>query len=270
MRPTIILFYIILLCIHKSFAQPADSVSLQLLSLEKQYYQTTDPTAKTQIAMQKMQVYIDNHIEGQSQCLGECSRVDTAYVNEIDKRRYLWNAALMYFLHKDYAHSTDLLLSYKQRYQDTSTSLQLLYVLSAQRSPYDHIVQVELNAAMQELYTCLSAESQQAQKKKTQYDWCAYIVPGSGMVLKGYPAKGAASFLLNAASAFWVVALLQKGLYVNAFSYGILTTSKFYAGNIQYTKKLSRRKENRKHNLVMSRCHQQLETWLVQYPINFK
>lgn len=270
MRPTIILFYIILLCIHRSLAQTVDSASVKLLDLEKQYYQTTDHVARTQIAMQKMQVYIDEHIESQSQCLGECNRVDTAYVNEVDKRRYLWNAALMYFLHKDYARSTDLLLSYKQLYRDTSTSLQLFYVLSAQRSPYDPIVQVELNAAMQELYTCLLAETQQAQKKKTQYDGCAYIVPGSGMALKGYPAKGAVSFLLNASSALLVLALSQKGLYVNALSYGILTTSKFYAGNIQYTKKLSRRIENRKHNLVMSQCHQQLETWLVQYPINFK
>lgn len=269
MRPIITLMSISLLCSRLSIAQDQTAFSSTLLQLEMQYYEAKTKSQKSRIALQKVNTYLSNHAELDEQIIGECKRIDVEELPSNEKSKYLWNSSLIYFLHQDFSKSTELLLKYQMLSKDTSQACQLLYLLAVSSSPYDSLQNSLLSTNVVEIYTCLQQE-QAKDNHPNRYNWVSYIVPGGGMMLKGYPEKGSAAFGLNAGSALLIYALIHKGLYVNAFGYSMLTISKFYLGNINYTKKLVGKKAYKSKQKNAQVCHSKLEHLLEEYPIEFK
>lgn len=251
-------------------AQQSDSIGDALLLLEKQYYVSHSAEEKTHLSLQKMYTYIQNHLENDEQCLIECKRINPDYLNAEERQLYLWNAALVYFLHNDFAVSVDAMRAYQLMTKDTSSACQLLHILAVNSSPYDSLSEKDLSPQLMELYNCLATEKINLARQNTKYNWSSYIVPGSGMMLKGYITKGSTALLLNAGSGLLVYSLFKHALYFNSFGYALLTISKFYVGNNVYTRKLIPKKKYELQKIKLSICHAQLNEFLIQHPIEFK
>jgi len=251
-------------------AQQSDSIGDALLRLEKQYYVSHSAEEKTHLSLQKMYTYIQNHLESDEQCLIECKRINPDYLNAEERQLYLWNAALVYFLHNDFAVSVDAMRAYQLMTKDTSSACQLLHILAVNSSPYDSLSEKDLSPQLMELYNCLATEKINLARQNTKYNWSSYIVPGSGMMLKGYITKGSTALLLNAGSGLLVYSLFKHALYFNSFGYALLTISKFYVGNNVYTRKLIPKKKYELQKIKLSICHAQLNEFLIQHPIEFK
>ncbi len=270
MLRTIILLCTILICISSANAQQSDSIGDALLRLEKQYYVSHSAEEKVQLSLQKMDTYIQYHSEHDEQCLNECKRINPDYLHAEEKQRYLWNAAILYFLHNDFANSVDAIRAYQLMTKDTSSACQLLHILAVNSSPYDSLSEIDLSPELKELYNCLATEKINLAKQNTIYNWCSYIVPGSGIMLKGYITKGSTALLLNAGSGLLVYSLFKHALYFNSFGYALLTISKFYVGNNVYTRKLVPKKKYESQKIKLSICHAQLNEFLTQHPIDFR
>ena len=270
MRRTIILLFTILICFSSSSAQQADCIGDVLLQLEKQYYVSHSAEEKTQISLQKMYAYIHYHLESDEECLIECKRINPDYLNAEEKRRYLWNGAILYFLHNDFASSVDAIRAYQLMTKDSSSACQLLNILAVNSSPYDSLTEKDISPQLMELYNCLTTEKINLSKQNTKYNWCSYIVPGSGMMLKGYITKGSTALLLNAGSGLLVYSLFKNALYFNSIGYALLTISKFYVGNNVYTRSLVPKKKYESQKIKLAICHEQLNEFLTQHPIDFR
>jgi hypothetical protein len=269
MHQTITLLSIFLLYFKSGFSQHATAFAGDLLQLEERYFKAYSSEEKSTIALQKMNLYIREHAETDEQILDECKRVR---INELEpevQHTFLWNAALIYYIHQNYTRSSELLRQYIDTTHDTSTAAQLLYVLAANASPYDSIETSFLNGHILDIQTCLKNEKDN-QHPSQRLNWVSYILPGGGMALKGYPKQASAAFVLNAGSGFVIYTLWQHALYANAIGYALLTAIKFYPGNITYTKKLIRKRTLRQLTKDAKNCHSKLEDLLTQFPIDFK
>jgi hypothetical protein len=160
--------------------------------------------------------------------------------------------------------------AYQLMTKDTSSACQLLHILAVNSSPYDSLSEKDLSPQLMELYNCLATEKINLARQNTKYNWSSYIVPGSGMMLKGYITKGSTALLLNAGSGLLVYSLFKHALYFNSFGYALLTISKFYVGNNVYTRKLIPKKKYELQKIKLSICHAQLNEFLIQHPIEFK
>ena len=271
MRLTIILFSLFLICTNKKLtAQNLDSSKYVLMQLEKDWYLSKSPAEKTKISFKRLQLFTFNHLENEEECLDECKRINSFFLSEHESQLFYWNAAIVNMIHADYVKSLEHIQRYKQLAHDSTMVSNLLELLAINKSPYDSINAMQINKELKELHNCLIYEEEMQQKKGRNYILSSYIIPGSGMMLKGYYVKGATSLVLNTGAFYLFYMLAKNALYANAVGYSLLTLVKFYQGNLVYSQKLVSKWNLKKQRIVNEKCHQQLEQLLMANPINFK
>jgi hypothetical protein len=271
MRLTIILFSLSLICTNKKLtAQNLDSSKYVLMQLEKDWYLSKSPVEKTKISFKRLQLFTFNHLENEEECLDECKRINSFFLSEHETQLFYWNAAIIYMIHADYVKSLEHIQRYKQLIPNTTMVSNLLELLAINKSPYDSINVMQINPELKDLHNCLIYEEVMQQKKGRNYILSSYIIPGSGLILKGYYIKGATSFLLNSGGLYLLYILAKNNLYANAVGYSLLTLMKFYQGNLVYSQKVIAKRDFKKQRGINEKCHQQLEQLLMANPINFK
>ena len=271
MRLTIILFSLSLICTNKNLAaQNLDSSKYVLMQLEKNWFLSKSDTEKTKISFKRFQLFTIIHLENELECLDECNRIKPIYLSEKESQIYYWNAAMVNMIHANYVKSLEYIQQYKKATQDTTLAPGLLELLAINKSPYDSIQSLKINIGLKELYRCLLYENEKQQKKGRNYILSSYIIPGSGLMLKGYYVKGATSLILNSSGLYLLYILAKNNLYANAIGYSLLTLVKFYQGNLVYSQKVIAKRDFKKQRGINEKCHQQLEQLLMANPINFK
>lgn len=271
MRLTIILFSLFLICINKKLAaQNLDSSKYVLMQLEKNWFLSKSDAEQSIISYKRFQLFTLLHLENEVECLDECKRVKPNYLSEHEASLFNWNAAIVYMIHADYVKSLEHIQLYKKARQDTSKASELLELLAMNQSPYDSIQSLHMDKELQELHNCLLYENERQLKKRRNYILSSYIIPGTGLMLKGYYIKGATSLLLNTGGLYLFYILVKNNLYVNAISYSLLTLVKFYQGNLVYSQKVIAKRSLKKQQVINEKCHQQLQQLLMANPINFK
>jgi hypothetical protein len=240
------------------------------MQLEKNWFLSKSDAEQSIISYKRFQLFTLLHLENEVECLDECKRVKPNYLSEHEASLFNWNAAIVYMIHADYVKSLEHIQLYKKARQDTSKASELLELLAMNQSPYDSIQSLHMDKELQELHNCLLYENERQLKKRRNYILSSYIIPGTGLMLKGYYIKGATSLLLNTGGLYLFYILVKNNLYVNAISYSLLTLVKFYQGNLVYSQKVIAKRSLKKQQVINEKCHQQLQQLLMANPINFK
>jgi hypothetical protein len=270
MQQIIMVVSIFLLCSNNASAQINDEAQSVLWKLEKKYFQATNEVIRSTIAYEKALTYLKFHAEADSQCYNEFKRVDAHLFGEKKRCQFLWNAAMVYLIHDDFVESMRSMQAYQLQTGDTTVQANLLAVMSFLNAFSEENDSLFIAHNMESMFQCLLAEKDFERRRDRGYAYASYVMPGVGMMLKGYYLQGTTSLLLNVGSGALVYSLIRKHAYGNALGYALLTIFKFYQGNVMYTKKLVSKRRIKKRIGQMQTCHQQLQALLMAYPIQFK
>jgi hypothetical protein len=272
MRQTIIILIVLLNYTHNLFAQSQPDV--ELLQLEQEVYMAKTDSERAPLLLKKVDLYIKDK-DFSKDALKEARRIDyTLLPNEELKTHFLWNAALLANLNGDLDYAGFYIDRYHTLYNDTSMQYALVAILINNGQDSALLTKSVKNLAVRDAnvtcLTCLNEVAYYEKKGRNGYLISSVIVPGLGIILEGYPLKGTASLLVNAASALAVYELIRSNLYINAVCWGLTLASKFYIGNIRLTDKLFTDKELKQKNALANTCKSRISVLLKTYPILFK
>lgn len=264
---------IILLTFTSNFKAQTE-LDLKLLSLEQHVYTAHSDTEKAVHILQKVDLYISNNDISKA-AFNEAQRINYTWIkDEQQKKRFLWNASLLAHLNNDKDYARYYLNRYAEISSDTSIQCLLLRVLINNGQDSAALMQdVKRLAALGSGFECLSCLNDLTYYHKSKHNlylFASAVLPGLGSMLLGYPGKGAASTLVNAASALAIYELIRSNLYVNAALWGLTLITKFYIGNINLTEKLFYASEAREKNILAAGCEDKISDLLKKYPFAFK
>jgi hypothetical protein len=270
--PRIIIILIILVSfISSSRAQTA--FDLELLSLERNVYQSNSDTEKAVLILKKLDFYLNKNVTSKA-AFNEAQRINYNFLSGERQKRFLWNASLLAHLNDDRDYARFYLNRYEEISADTSAECLLLQVLINNGQDSALLVQdTKRLAAFNSEFKCLTCLNDLAyyhKGKRNVYLVASALLPGLGSTLEGYPLKGITSTLVNAASAFAIYELVRSNLYINAALWGITFITKFYVGNIRLTERLFYQKEGKEKNILAGNCEDKIKNLLKKYPLAFK
>ena len=268
---------ITLLCIQLQFINycySQDSLTIQLLALEKDIFYSTSDTVKNSLMVQKMDLMMKNKSDNDL-ILKNCKRIDDQFIpDSVEKSRFLWNASVIAYLENDLYYALHAIKEYQIVSNDSSITCESLkfFIYSNYDTEKTKIIVSDLikRDSIFEAYECYSNaqsyEVRQVQLKKA----LSYILPGSGMVVNGNWTKGLLSMSLNSASALAIYYLISNQLYINSLAWGSNLIMKFYVGNINLTEKLINQKQVYRQKKLAKKCELSINDCLLKYPINYK
>jgi hypothetical protein len=272
MHRNIIILITVLLCTEPVFSQ--EEFARNLLLLEQKAFLCANDTARTDVYLQKFDLYIrENKV--QDGAIEEAKRIDYRLLNgPASQERFLWNAALAAQLVSNDKLAAYYYSGYQQVNPDTSVAATLLGALIYMATDsVISMVYTDKLTVMDKRFVCLDCireVTRYERKHRNLYLLCSALVPGSGSALNGNGLKGATSLLLNGAVAYSVFWLIQNNLYLNAFLLGSALVTKFYLGNIKLTGSLFDQKEERKKNKLATDCELMVSNILLDYPVSFR
>jgi hypothetical protein len=272
MRQVIIILIVLLSYTNSLYSQ--SQFEIELLKAEQDVFVAKTDSERAPFILNKVDLYIKyNDVSENS--LKEAKRIDYQLLfDEESKKRFLWNAAILANLSNDMYYAGFYLDNYYKLSHDTSIQYLLLKVLINNGEDSSILVQDTKTLAQKKpefaCLTCLNNVAYYNKKNKYAYLTASILIPGLGSMLEGYPLKGAASLLVNTASAFAIYELVRHNLYVNAVMWGFTLTSKFYLGNVKLTDKLFTTREEKQKNALADRCEGSISILLKEYPLLFK
>ena len=137
----------------------------------------------------------------------------------------------------------------------------------------DTLAQFAFNriANLNQCATCFKIDTNITYSKRDKWlKASAYLFPGLGMALKGYPREGITALLLSGGLGYGVYTLWQSKLYINAIGIGSLFFLKFYTGNIQFTQRLLNKKAMNRYNKTALACRQGLNEAWTECPAKYR
>lgn len=268
----ITILIVLLSYINSFYAQ--SQFDIELLAAEQKLFVAKTDSERASLILKKVDLYIARN-EVSVNSLNEAKRIDYELLpDEESKERFLWNASILANLNNDMDYARFYLDRYHKLAQNITTEYLLLKILINNGEDSALLRQdVNLLAERKSDFACLTCLTEVAYyNKKNRYAYLlsSAIVPGLGSIMEGYPLKGAASLLVNTASAFAIYELIRHNLYINAVLWGVTLTSKFYSGNIKLTDKLFDAKENKQKNTLATKCKGKIGKLLKDYPLLFK
>lgn len=244
-----------------------------LMELEKEYYDAKNDTIKNLLVIKKIDLYLSENKTSQ-EVLHEVKRVDYSMLPNSDLHSFLWNASLIAYFNKDTYYSLHYIDEYAAVSGDSSVEMKILKLMIY--SAYDTTIAADIIQDLTLLdsnFSCLNCliEIQQYElKHKSFLKNTSFFIPGMGMLLNGNVLKGSTSLLLNTGTVFAIRWLLQQNLYVNMISWGSNLAMKFYAGNIQLTKKLIDKKEDKQRKKLADNCELLTQKIVSEFPLFFR
>ena len=271
MRQNIILLFISIQCISTSWTQ--DSLSYQLMLLEKDIYGTSSDTFRTKLTLKKVGLYLEQHTISPD-LLREIKRIDYTFLDTTTQRAFLWNASLISYLLEDTYYALYYLDRYETHYNDSTIEKDLLkFLIHANYNTDAAKEQLQQLHTTDSTFATLSCilDLQEAtvpfrKFKKT----IAYFLPGFGLIFNGNIGKGSTSLLLNSATVVSIVWLLQQNMIVNTIAWGSNLVFKFYLGNINLTASTLEQSEKKILKRLASKCEPYVSSILKKYPLELR
>jgi hypothetical protein len=251
----------------------AQKLNDSLLYYELKYFNSGTPP-KQRYLIHKINLYLRYDLNSPN-VVNEIRRVDHRLIDDTLMRgKFLWNGAVVSYLHGERELSANLLSNYGVLTKDTGMMYKFLTVLVHK---YHDTVRVNCNihalALRDSIFRDLGCFTQAALYERRHlnlYRISSAIVPGSGIIMNGNVGKGILAMTLTAASVYGVVALINAGVYINAALWGTGLGLKFYTGNIRLTEKVFKEKELKQKNKLATSCELKLVKILEKYPVNLK
>lgn len=269
MHKTIII--LIILSIRIGYAQQnfADS----MLFFEKQIFVSQSAYEKNELLVKKFNTLLKASITGK-RTYSELFRIEPELITDtVQKKEFLWNAALLCFLNND-PNNASIFLNKHIENQGMSKENQILSMMINNNFDTARVTaSIGVLVRYDSSYTCMNCLNdltRYSKKNKLLYSISSAVIPGSGSMLLGYIVKGLISTSMVAGSAYFLYNLVQEQLFINSFVWGSGLTFKFYIGNIKLTEKLFDEKENKIKNKKATACQQKLSVLLQKDPIQFK
>lgn len=246
----------------------------QLLAIEQHVFESKNDTVKASLCLQKFNLYVSTNNYYSAAALNEVKRIDFLLLSDSAKEKFLWNAGLLFYLHKEQRSAMYYIQQYKSLSKDSSMNCFLLELLSAANYDTLSVSTILKKASIKTVdFTCLNCLNEivvYQRKGENRYLFASAIVPGLGSAINGNVGKGFVSLSLNSLIAYVMYYMLHENLYLNAFGWGLSFGIKFYTGNLRLTEKLFFEKEAKTKNKLAKNCELKLKEVLNKYPLLFK
>jgi hypothetical protein len=251
-----------------------DSLAVKLLALEQQAFYCKNDTDRNSFFLQKVNAYISGG-EVDHDALAAVKRVDASLVDNAElKNSFLWNAALVCHLNRDFNAANSYFSRYLESKKDTSVADAVLGTLIFNENDTARVTAFVAFAARSDstvkCLSCLNEVTSYQKKGKRFFILSSYLVPGSGSMTLGHVLKGAVSLLIFSGIGAGVYLMVTEGLYLNAAFFASPWLGKFYGGQIRLTRKLFDEKELKRKGKMASRCGEKLNEVLIKYPLDFR
>ena len=244
----------------------------KLVDFEKHYIRAQNDTVKNQILLEKFNYYIVNQNYG-DEVFNLGKRIDITYLSKnIHYSNYLWNMALLGYIHEELNFAKSYVSLYANQSKDTSVYIRLINLLiyknDNQMFEKTMVDLVKYDSIFNQL-KCLNFtnDNKELSNKYVRY---SKIIPGLGTFLTGEKKKGMVSFFITGLTTLSVLELVKHQLYFNAIGFTLVYWLKFYQGNVYLTKDIIEKKEKEKENDSINSCEVVLRKILLKYPLNFK
>jgi hypothetical protein len=272
MRQIIILLILLAVSINRLFCQTTFDDSLLLL--EQKIFICKNDSEKSALRLNKLDAYFSKN-DFSEQALKEAKRIDYSFLkSKSDQKYFLWNASVLAYMNNEKRASFQWYNAYQQFYPDSGMQSLLLGFIST--SEFDstlsklYVRKISMHDSEAICLSCLNKLQNYKRKHRGLYIAASAVIPGSGSIVNGNITKGFVSLAVNSGAWFMTYALLKSNLYVNAVLLGVGMSVKFYAGNIQLTKKLFGQKEAIQKNVLAKECQLRVDKLLNQYPIEIQ
>jgi hypothetical protein len=268
MRRLTIISALLLVCGQAAQGQAwfADS----LLAIEHRLFLQEDSVQQQSFILAKIKLY-SAHRRLDPGIVKEIRRVRPELLAGDDRRKFLWNGALLCFLNEDIDYAAHLYRQYRDHSNDSSLSSGLFgLLLTRGKDPAGFSRTLSSLSSRDSIFSslsCFTDVESYRRRHRNFYLVSSAIVPGSGTMMNGDVARGLLSLALTAGSVWGVTALVQHGLYINAVLWGTGAGLKFYTGNINLTDKTFRRREAVKKGQLADACELALQKVLLKYPL---
>ena len=242
--------------------------------LEKQVFEATCDTVKTELIFKKATLYFEAD-RYDSLLLNETDRIDWHLLkNKSDCSRFLWNASLAKLLQQRYTKAEFYFNLYTELHDNDSDSLKIKVLSALIFMPLNHSKLVTLigqtNDSLIHALTCYQDVLNYHKKGKNLFVLSSSIIPGSGMIAVNKPKQCFTSLTLNAATVYFIYTLAQHNLYVNAITWGFILGQKFYLGNLALTQKLVEEAEAKQRQVLATGCENTVFQLLKKHPLTYK
>jgi tetratricopeptide (TPR) repeat protein len=245
----LIIIVLKLVSISINAEQIADtSLSSKLLSLELQFWKSTDDSTKMVILNDKISLY--KSLNMYEQALKETARSEKYAPNQKSIAIINYNEMLFYFLMGKYDYARDIEITSVELAQiNKQKEYALMKLESLNETEKWEQCKLELSKL-----SSISDSSQQflIQKLPITYPYknpeqckrLSTFLPGLGEIKAGYPMKGVTSFVINAGLIAFTGYNFYGGFYLTGAVSGVLPFLKFYSGGKRLSERLAER-----HNL---------------------
>jgi len=242
--------------------------------LEKQVFEATCDTVKTELIFKKATLYFEAD-RYDSLLLNETDRIDWRLLkNKSDCSRFLWNASIANLLQKRYTKAEFYFNLYIELNKNDSDTLQIKVLAALIFMPLNHSKLIELigqtNDSLIQALTCYQSVLNYQKPRKNYFVLASALIPGSGMLAANKPKQGLTSLALNAATVYFIYTLAQHNLYVNAVTWGFILGQKFYLGNLALTQKLVDEAEFQQRQALAQACEKTVFKLLKKHSLTYK
>lgn len=273
MRRIIIPLLFLVLFIDNAIGQ--DSLSFQLMTIEKKVFQTTSDTVINELLLEKFDLLLHNGNDNFEDALKTAKRIKSELIElKPERARFFWNASLVAYLEKDIYYGLHFIDAYERLELDSSIQfLSLKFFINSNineevsKSIVDDLILKD--SIFQGFHCYQNAQEYKVRATKLKIVM-SYIIPGSGMIINGNIVKGLISMGLNTTTVLAISYLWKRNLYLNTLAWGSNLIMKFYIGNTNLTKKLLNERELTKQKRLANSCEPLIDKCLIKYPLEFR
>ena len=250
-----------------------DSINFILLDLEEQIFFAQNDTIKNDLYLEKFNFSICNNLE-KEKLLFELNRVQEELLTDsIEHANYLWNAAIVTKINKEFTYSNMYFDAYIAETKDIFDDIKILGLLiksEIDSAAYANFYLEFVNDTSYKCMDCLNDLNNFVLPHKKGYVLASYIFPGLGTALTGDFYNGLGSLILVPSSIIGAVNLWKGGLYYNAISWGIVSIPRLYLGNTNLTYEKVNQLEKRELSKLSVACKALYSNVLMKFPVFYR
>lgn len=256
MRQIITALFFIAITSESAWAQET-VFSHRLWESEYRLWQAHEPAAQAEARWGVFEVYCLNFIDTARSLPSLVAGLSMPDSSNVRAKQRCLNVCLYYLRQANMERANEWWQASQSVKPDTTPLAVLMPLLFQQDPPpfADSVWPTWRNVAV-----CLALDTVTETRRTTRWlNASSRVVPGAGMIGKGYPRQGLTALFLSAGTGWGVYALWKRKLYINAVGVASMFLFKFYGGNVRYTQQLKPRSLVRKRNQQADDCCLQLE-----------
>jgi hypothetical protein len=252
------------------FAQ--NDLTDSLLKLEEKIFSSQSIAEKAQYL--KIKTELNLHALNTEAAMNELERYSSLIEFNNADEDLLWNGTLLSLRFDRLGQASNYFQSYYHRFDSLSAQSNLLGFLvylnnDSIRAQHFYRKLLTLDDSLR----CLDCFYQMVNAhygKGSFFKVSSLLVPGSGLIMMGRPAKGLVALGISGVFVAGGIALLSNQLPVNFVGTDVLWGLKFYIGQYLLTAKELNKKTYKKKNQLAQKCKLAFDNELKKYSIDYR